>query len=53
MTDHAARPRTWWRSGWALGDAPAVLAPVFVLENRDPASSPLLVPVGLLLRRRG
>jgi hypothetical protein len=42
MTDHAARPRT-----------PAVLALVLVLENRDPVSTRLLAPVGLLLRRRG
>ena len=50
MTDRAARPRTatWWRSRWALSGALAVLAVVFVLENRDPVSIRLLIPVVIM-----
>jgi uncharacterized integral membrane protein len=36
---------TWWRSRWALGGALVVVALIFVLENRDPVSIRLLIPL--------
>lgn len=35
----------WWRGRWVLPVLLLVLAVVFVLENRDPVSIRLLVPV--------
>ncbi len=51
MTDRARRSTTGtarWRSRWALSGALAVLAVVFVLENRDPVSIRLLIPVVIM-----
>ncbi len=51
MTDRARRSTTGttrWRSRWALGGALAVVAVVFVLENRDPVSIRLLIPVVIM-----
>lgn len=35
----------WWRASWVLPALLVVVAVVFVLENRDPVSIRLLVPV--------
>lgn len=37
--------RRWWTSRWALGAALAVLAVVFIIENRQPTEVRVLVPV--------
>lgn len=37
--------RSWWTSRWAVGVLVAVLAIVFIVENRDPAAIRLLIPV--------
>jgi uncharacterized integral membrane protein len=36
---------TWWTSRWALGVLIAVIAVIFVIENRDPAAIRLLIPL--------
>ena len=35
----------WWRSRWILGAVLAVLALILVLENREPTTIRLLIPV--------
>jgi uncharacterized integral membrane protein len=36
---------SWWTSRWVLGVVIAVIAVIFVVENRDPASIRLLIPL--------
>jgi len=38
-------PGRWWRSRWVLGAVLAVLALILVLENREPTTIRLLIPV--------
>ena len=47
-TSSRTSSRTWWTSRWALGVLLAVLAVVFILENREPVAIRLLVPIVLM-----
>ena len=35
----------WWRAGWVLPVLLAALVVIFILENRDPVTIRLLLPV--------
>jgi uncharacterized integral membrane protein len=37
--------RSWWTSRWTVGLLLAILAIIFIVENREPAAIRLLVPV--------
>lgn len=43
--DRSPASGSWWTSRWALALLLAVLAVVFIVENREPAAIRLLVPV--------
>lgn len=44
-TRRSGTSSTWWTSRWVLGAILLVLVIVFILENRDPVSIRLLIPV--------
>lgn len=37
--------RKWWTSRWVLGAALAVIAAIFIIENRQPVEIRVLIPV--------
>ncbi len=43
-SDHTSQ-QTWWTSRWVLGVVLAVIAVIFVVENRAPAAIRLLIPL--------
>ena len=43
--ERASTAQTWWTSRWVLGVVIAVIAVVFVVENRAPAAIRLLIPL--------
>jgi uncharacterized integral membrane protein len=49
MADRARPASTpggsWWTSRWAVGGLLAILAIIFIVENREPAAIRLLIPL--------
>jgi uncharacterized integral membrane protein len=46
--DRSAAQTSWWTSRWFVGVLLAVIALVFVVENRQPASIRLLIPLVIM-----
>jgi uncharacterized integral membrane protein len=44
-TEAASSQRAWWTSRWVLAVVLAVIAVIFVVENREPAAIRLLIPL--------
>jgi uncharacterized integral membrane protein len=44
-TTRSPEQGSWWTSRWVLGLVIAVIAVIFVVENRDPASIRLIIPL--------
>lgn len=44
-TSRQSDQSTWWTSRWVVGALIAVIAVIFIVENRDPAAIRLLIPL--------
>jgi uncharacterized integral membrane protein len=44
-TSRRSEQDTWWTSRWVVGGLIAVIAVIFIVENRDPAAIRLLIPL--------